>query len=635
LSNCALFVEIHFYRGQVININPEKTMIYIYYLSEKTSYGMCPHLHLLPAPPTRPHQFSDFAGKKINQLLLQLLRKRSEIMKTLEDPSKRMELALEDDSHVYADVELLSRPAAPEEKRRGWMARSKPTRRKGRKVRKDGRCGLGTNTNSSNCSLGAPRKLIFCDTPSTATSTPTVSKGKTAKDTEKVCDGAAIKRAIAIKVAAKNQDISAAWTTWSDMQVELEPRRITWASTSVDAHKSVEEIAIDADATVSRYHAIPHAFIVRSNPKKRLVVAVATELKCTAWVIAVRDSIKKCQWPDSPFQNPSLDFDSNYTIASWQRSSIHGDVYNGERSADGKVFGVKMLRRATLQCDGVDVKVVEREVCALSQIRHPYIVNMETFFKQDDAVLLVMDRCNGGNLFTRVQQDGRYPQERTRVVVEKILGALAFCHEHNVVHGKVTAENIWLESEVDHTSVKLTEFGLGKTKTVGYLAPEVVNKGAVGYHDRVCPEKVDVWAVGILAIFLLTGKNPYSAQRHRVPSLSNPNHLQVAAIATGHMQGGCCFAGAAWNGIHEDAKGFIQDALNPDAVARPSASELLQHRWLSSVLESSIDFGDGFPSRATPTTAKAIAPMAILRSLLDSGIACECGPSRAFGGDGL
>jgi hypothetical protein len=49
---------------------------------------------------------------------------------------------------------------------------------------------------------------------------------------------------------------------------------------------------------------------------------------------------------------------------------------------------------------------------------------------------------------------------------------------------------------------------------------------------RVCPEKVDVWAVGILAIFLLTGKNPYSAQRHRVPSLSN--HLQVAAIATGH-----------------------------------------------------------------------------------------------------
>lgn len=114
------------------------------------------------------------------------------------------------------------------------------------------------------------------------------------------------------------------------------------------------------------------------------------------------------------------------------------------------------------------------------------------------------------------------------------LQALAYLHEKDIIHRDVRGNNVLLTKEGE---VKLTDFGLscrGKaTECLGapcWMAPEMVatrSSGEAGYDQRV-----DVWAVGVLAIELGDGKAPlqdmhatramFQIERNPPPTLSRP-----------------------------------------------------------------------------------------------------------------
>lgn len=102
-------------------------------------------------------------------------------------------------------------------------------------------------------------------------------------------------------------------------------------------------------------------------------------------------------------------------------------------------------------------------------------------------------------------------------VVHQILLALNFMHSKSIMHRDIKLENILCEDSVDlapdDIQIKLTDFGFAtrynpnkKEKlSLGsplYMAPELCDKMP---YD----EKVDVWAVGVVAYMLICGKPPF------------------------------------------------------------------------------------------------------------------------------
>lgn len=124
---------------------------------------------------------------------------------------------------------------------------------------------------------------------------------------------------------------------------------------------------------------------------------------------------------------------------------------------------------------------------------------------------LIEDDCNyyqvtelltGGNLADKLRnQGGALPDHTTAKIIRQVLLAVSYLHGQGIVHRDIKSENVLLG---ERGQVKLTDFGFAakqakmklKLGTPNFMAPELVRK-------EVYDEKVDVWAIGVLAYLCL------------------------------------------------------------------------------------------------------------------------------------
>ena len=96
---------------------------------------------------------------------------------------------------------------------------------------------------------------------------------------------------------------------------------------------------------------------------------------------------------------------------------------------------------------------------------------------------LVIDFLNGGELFTYLRQENRFPESRVKVYAAEIIEALSYLHTRGVLYRDLKPENVILDSE---GHIRITDFGLSKINlgrqdqtfsfcgTPEYLAPEII-----------------------------------------------------------------------------------------------------------------------------------------------------------------
>ena len=216
--------------------------------------------------------------------------------------------------------------------------------------------------------------------------------------------------------------------------------------------------------------------------------------------------------------------DGRYVIEEELGRGGMGSIFRGRQMALDRQVAIKVLR-ADVEHDAVHVERLIREAQALSQIRHPNVVEVIDFGKLDDgSPYIVMEYLDGKDLNAVLQEDGRMSWSRARGILLQVLAGLRAAHRKGVLHRDVKPGNCFLVQEPDAEPgdyVKLVDFGIAKfvtpehtneqrrltqaayiVGTARYLAPEV-------YDGAEASVQSDIYAVGVLAYKLLTGQAPF------------------------------------------------------------------------------------------------------------------------------
>ncbi|CAA7389437.1 unnamed protein product [Spirodela intermedia] len=237
----------------------------------------------------------------------------------------------------------------------------------------------------------------------------------------------------------------------------------------------------------------------------------------------------------------------------------------------------------------VDVEDVRREVAIMRHLpKSPSIVSLREACEDDRAVHLVMELCEGGELFDRIVARGHYTERAAAVVTRTIVEVVQLCHRHGVIHRDLKPENFLFANKKENSPLKAIDFGLSIffkpgerfTEIVGspyYMAPEVLKR-------NYGPE-IDIWSAGVILYILLCGVPPFWAESEQ-------------GVAQAILRGVIDFKRDPWPSISENAKHLVQQMLEPDPKLRLTARQVLEHPWLQNAKKApNVPLGDVVKSR--------------------------------------
>src|ERR1039458_10098566 len=220
-----------------------------------------------------------------------------------------------------------------------------------------------------------------------------------------------------------------------------------------------------------------------------------------------------------------------------QLQSTLGTAYTLERELTGgmsRVFVAEdtVLRRKVVikvlppeMAASVSNMRFNREIMLAARLQHPHIVPLLSAGESAGLPYYMMPLVEGESLHARLTTRGEFPVNEAVRILREIASALAYAHEHGVVHRDIKPDNVLLSGGV----AMVTDFGVAKALpassggehkmgvtstglTIGtpaYMAPEQASAESDVDH------RADIYAFGALAYAVLTGGPPFAGRSPR------------------------------------------------------------------------------------------------------------------------
>jgi serine/threonine protein kinase len=181
---------------------------------------------------------------------------------------------------------------------------------------------------------------------------------------------------------------------------------------------------------------------------------------------------------------------------------VSGQVYAAEDLGTGEHVAVKVCR---IEAEAGKQQRAEREWKIALKLNHANVLALRMVHISESYIYMVMDLCEGGELFDRVARSGGLGEDVARYYFKQIVAGLAYCHEQQVWHRDLKLENLLTVDKSSDTLVKIADFGLSKDAemnsvdtscgTVSYMAPEIclLQPGQI-YNEA----KSDIWSLGVI-----------------------------------------------------------------------------------------------------------------------------------------
>ncbi|KAJ4828374.1 Mitogen-activated protein kinase kinase kinase 5 [Turnera subulata] len=271
----------------------------------------------------------------------------------------------------------------------------------------------------------------------------------------------------------------------------------------------------------------------------------------------------------------------------WQKGKLigrgtFGSVYVASNRETGALCAMKEVEMfpddpKSAEC----IKQLQQEIKVLSHLKHPNIVQYYGSEIVEDRFYIYLEYVHPGSINKYIREHcGAMTESVVRSFTRHILSGLAYLHSTKTIHRDIKGANLLVDAA---GVVKLADFGMAKHLTGQaadlslkgspyWMAPELMQAVMQKDSSSDLALAVDIWSLGCTIIEMFTGKPPWSEYEGAAAMFKvmrdSPSIPEI---------------------LSAEGQDFLRCCFRRNPAERPSASMLLEHRWLknSQQLDSS------------------------------------------------
>uniref|UniRef100_A0A914UYD5 non-specific serine/threonine protein kinase n=1 Tax=Plectus sambesii TaxID=2011161 RepID=A0A914UYD5_9BILA len=286
---------------------------------------------------------------------------------------------------------------------------------------------------------------------------------------------------------------------------------------------------------------------------------------------------------DSPGEGPTAAVTPNSgcqpTKATRTKSGlVKVGFYEVERTIGKGNYAVVKLGRHRVTKTEVAIKIIDktrldkdnlakmyREIRVLKMLNHPHIVRLYQVMETKNMLYLVTEYASNGEIFDFIAKHHRLSEPEARIKFWQIISAIEYCHNLNIVHRDLKAENLLLDANLQ---IKIADFGFSnfynKDETLNtfcgsppYAAPEVFE------GKRYTGPEIDVWSLGVVLYVLVCGTLPFEGQNLQLLR----DRVLAGRFRIPYF-------------MSSDCEQLIRRMLTLDPMKRYTVQQIKNHRWM-------------------------------------------------------